>query len=1731
MKKIKSLKTKFIITASTLGVFALTSAAIVACTNNGNQTNSTISVANISHSNIKTNEATITVELNNPNPLSTLVLEYEDGSGDKKTATAAARSKSYVFRLNNLTPNTTYKISKLEYKANDVAQVLSLSNLSNDLLGFKTEDQQTSQPEDPSKPEDPVLTPIQPQPGDSQPNPGNTTPTPQPTPPNETKEPSDDFVISSISHLNSTHNTLNLSINFSNNQLLDANNKTFEVTLNSNIKKTFNHYNVNDNKLDIAFDNLAAQTNYEVTSVKLNNKELDLSKLSNKTFQTQQQPTTSISDNFAISSISTANVKGDSLDFHINFSSNRLANSNNKFFEITLSDGTILRTSTYTENSPSLVLTARNLRPNTQYKVQSVKLNNKELSLPQSNQTATTTNESSAIVSAISFTNKNHNSVTINIQFDEQTLSGSGVLVLSSNSTPKNINYSISNRRATINLNDLQPSATYNISSLTLNNLNINLNNTVNKSFTTDAQPQTPPPTNQVQNDDFVISNISTEQLNSDSAILKVEFSKFVLKDNTRKTFEVTFNPQKSESSTNYVAGSNHIFIPLTNLTPNTTYTLATIKLNSQTLNYTSTFSFTTSSQISNLGASSVVVNNITQTSAQPTINFNKMIEGTKNLKLNYKNQRTNEQTSVSKSITQQPQVVFDLNGLTPNTPYELINIDIDGQIINLSNFSNRIFSTKGDSQNQPVLNSSIDFTKMDSFATYEEQAKKLYTNNNLELSAITKTTNTSQNKTYLVFEVSKIPQKKFKDFTFNYNNKDYSVKYDGNSAKFYALVDANSNGTISNIKYDNQDISFSGIITNNSNSPQTNLSNASLNSVSVSGENLVVTISNGSLNTNDKYLVTLKPDVNTYLADVNLEATATSSTQLTINNYKSKVNQSYSKYYATSAFNINGGFEIDGNESAAVFFQWPTLSANISKIQFAKKNDATNTFEGSINLNVSNDLVDQLKDKYIKLSFLNKKQKEIAVPDSDYEKQLWGPIGQGFDYIDRNLRPENNRYVFLNYDELKSFKFNHLTEGIDWVLNKVDIVNKHNLQTVLNLDITNVTQTGLTVLNPTLETQTLSLNSGFSTNFYDSNNQQNTGSNNKTKESLDSEAKSDSPNLNLDWNYNNYRELNKHYLSYTQKLFDLYNDYSTFGRTNYEQYKDETVKKFVFNNNKNYNWGVVVENFDQKFYEHSSKDTYVIKKSLNNFNNLDQSKDAIINFNFFANPENTNLDFWFKNQNAYAVSFSLDYLKAQANQTIDNLEIDFVQNWSDIYYGHNNATDKNDIQKFSLETDGQTLKKLMNQRIKVKVSIINNELVFELKARNGVINDQIYLHNLSQEISTYIERAYNYLSIMYVEDANANNKLQYNNLNVDAKKLRVDGFLFEANNNFAPINKYPLLANEKFNVEVSTWRVTNNDLFNNETLKNVTARSIGINYGTGWMISKVKPNDPNDYKYYFGTNRHVPTIAWLSLSAPKDHNTKEDTSLYFSEFQEWPVNAKPIWEAKDNKRIDGSEVEAHPLPIHASNKKLRSGADLQIVEIDIKPVVDYYNNNKDRNPTDNKFKSAQHIYNWLQLKDIKVSNKGKYIKKDQFFTAYTSSFPHSTTSRSKGNIQMRHNYLSAFAWDNFGDYNYGRTDQIYFRGSFKDIDIEANYQFQPGSSGTGLYDDEGNFLSIHAGKVAYGGNGSYLLNSQRMNFMGDLNDYNDGSFAYMIQRRHRLWPKKYEMLNIFNEFIKPFEK
>ncbi|UWW00445.1 hypothetical protein NW064_04135 [Mycoplasmopsis felis] len=157
-----------------------------------------------------------------------------------------------------------------------------------------------------------------------------------------------------------------------------------------------------------------------------------------------------------------------------------------------------------------------------------------------------------------------------------------------------------------------------------------------------------------------------------------------------------------------------------------------------------------------------------------------------------------------------------------------------------------------------------------------------------------------------------------------------------------------------------------------------------------------------------------------------------------------------------------------------------------------------------------------------------------------------------------------------------------------------------------------------------------------------------------------------------------------------------------------------------------------------------------------------------------------------------------------------------------------------------------------------------------------------------------------------------------------------------------------------------------------------------------------------------------------------------------------------------------------------------------------------------------------------MTLKPNKISKKGRYIKGQSFVTLYASSFPGPRASGAR-NIQARFNYFAGIINEG-SDVDKGVTDIYTVMRTFKDTRSGDANQLGSGSSGTGFYDDEGNIYGIHIG---LGGlfSGGFILNSQRMNFMGELNDYNENSFAYKLQRNnivtkqiwitwyfHRIW-------------------
>ncbi|UWW00448.1 hypothetical protein NW064_04150 [Mycoplasmopsis felis] len=329
-------------------------------------------------------------------------------------------------------------------------------------------------------------------------------------------------------------------------------------------------------------------------------------------------------------------------------------------------------------------------------------------------------------------------------------------------------------------------------------------------------------------------------------------------------------------------------------------------------------------------------------------------------------------------------------------------------------------------------------------------------------------------------------------------------------------------------------------------------------------------------------------------------------------------------------------------------------------------------------------------------------------------------------------------------------FEFKNLTPGIQWKLRTIEIVHKHNLRPVTTFDINNINLLGNKILFEDINISNIVFQDAIGSSF---TNHANIGSSittvsemfNKQKDGND--YKLINKTGNLDFNYTNYVNLNKFYLKELQKKYHLFQE----GDYGYPKTAKEDTINYILGN-VNYNYGTIIENYAQKeFQESLDKTTYIIKKKLNNFKNLNADKEAIINFNFFASSNNINLSYWTNNQNAYGISFSYNKLNNSPNKTIDNIKIDFIQNWEELYKALFLGFENNKQARPTL-TD-QQLQDLINQRIKAKVSIINDELVIELKARTGVINKDIYIHNLSQTPSTFIEKAQNYTSIMYIDD------------------------------------------------------------------------------------------------------------------------------------------------------------------------------------------------------------------------------------------------------------------------------------------------------------------------------------------------------------------------------------------
>ncbi|MCV3743289.1 hypothetical protein OF377_00100 [Ureaplasma sp. ES3154-GEN] len=1653
-----------------------------------------LEIQNISISNITTNSADVRIKFVNSNKQLT---DFSLVVNDK-----TFRSNEYdpinqeiIFHLKNLQKNMKYELKTI------TANRLS-ANLSIYKSYFTTLNQQISKLEPKkSEPENPEVKPEQP----------------------STKN----YTISGID-TSSEQTTANIIFNF--NEAF-VGNENLTLVLKNNSDQTTIEKMINTSygtRQTFNFTNLVENTTYSLVSLKNQDKNINLNEFINWRFTTKEvesienheDPKDSIAkvDKFIVSNINASHITANSAVLTFSFSNYELANDANHNFSLVLNNQTYSIDDTYTPNSNNLTVEISNLKPNTTYNLNDLRLNNNSVSIDQNSFSFQTLQEleptpppsqpESEItyqIQSLGFSDLTINSARLNLTTNPSFTNKNLRVMLEADKRVETYDFHNTNEMI---FNDLEPDTTYTVVGLIIDGKEVDLENQ-SLNFTTlnnDSPLQNP---QSIENDNFTVNTINITNITNTSANVNIIFSNHELKDNSANKFVLTINNQTYEAF--YTPNTSSVSFDLKHLNKNTTYNLSALTLNTKNIPINDQIlSFTTTNEANN-SVDALYYTNINFEQANVVVRFKQPLDNDIIPELKYHKLGSNQEHSLTTfEVIDNQTYQFNLTSLLPGSQYVLDNITTQRTKIDFTNDQPLSFTTSFKKTNNDI---DIDISDMGSFAIYDKMVSEQKTTHDFRIKTIIGY-KFNDHINYLI-ELNE-PTKKQGLIKLVKNNKTYYQHFDGNGNIIVLQVsDVSENELV--INFDEQNIIVPVI--RYENASLISQTNTSLTSFNLDQTNNNLTLFLGNAIENSTYLITLKPDVNVSGADLQLAAKVINNRL--VFNHLDYLNPAYNRYVLTHIKSVNTNQIVSVAENQIITINNLSNYPTITKVKI-QKDSSTNVFYGTINFNWQQNQEKLFTGRYLRLTFIDKQQKETPV-DGQNDITRYGFYALGYGYLPRDKQPANLKYVYLNFDEFKQFKFDNLVEETTYELYKIELVNKYDLQPIHNFNFTSSHFIGLNLLTPRINQSNLAFTDAFGTNFMSNPQANSTVTSYATLKAYDM---SDATSYSIDFNYNNYRNLNRYYIYATQKFNQVYRfveDYSP---------KKRTVKEINFANNQKVNWGVVAENYNERqWQETDNRKKLTITKNLNNFINLNDQNDILMNLNFFASVKPINLDEWELNHFSYSLSFSYNQLKNAPSQTLDNVKIDFVQNWETMYKSINHLLDGNYAYRLTLDEDN--LEKILNDRISAKIVLKGNQLIITLTAKNGVMNKDLYIHNLSQSLSTYVDKANTFFSVMSIPKNNNDLVYESNQMkDIFTNVTDFKGYMYELRNHFVVLDDYDK-PNKKLGMEfaVSNWKTTNDPV--NKIHDDVIMRSIGLDFGTGWLISKVKPSDPNDYHYYIATNKHVPIDYSEALLAPKPHTSQTDTSYYHQRLGKWNLETEVVWEATANKKIDGTYATFanYQDGYESGNEYLQkmAGTDLQIAKINVKPLIDYYLAHKDQNSIDDTFKVTENVYNWINVnKNTKFSQQGRYIRPHTFATFYLSSFPGSLSYGTKHNIQMQHNFVGDFMRADYG--SYGLTLSYGFYNEFPTSTKDAEYQLQPGSSGTGIYDAKGDFIAIHAGKDA-GQNGAYILSTPRMNFMGELYDYNNHSFAYYIQRKHRLYPEKYDMLNVFYTFEKPFNK
>ncbi|WBP84308.1 hypothetical protein [Mycoplasmopsis edwardii] len=403
-----------------------------------------------------------------------------------------------------------------------------------------------------------------------------------------------------------------------------------------------------------------------------------------------------------------------------------------------------------------------------------------------------------------------------------------------------------------------------------------------------------------------------------------------------------------------------------------------------------------------------------------------------------------------------------------------------------------------------------------------------------------------------------------------------------------------------------------------------------------------------------------------------------------------------------------------------------------------------------------------------------------------------------------------------------------------------------------------------------------------------------------------------------------------------------------------------------------------------------------------------------------------------------------------------------------------------NEVALNDSEINGKYQVSLENNILKIKVKLENKQLSFdETDVPNKVYLDK---YNTLTMISYLVD-----------EDKDQNFSLGFDNYkNQIHPKISSNGDLFK---NYKSSQRLDASQN------------------NDKLFENIRKRVFVVGGGTSTMIAKVKPNDINDHRYYFLTNRHVSDILqtrWSNSRVMKKfmiHDFEDDKIS--SESNEISIDVEKdyfefnFWEAKDQTNRKG-----------ILKRDNTQNADISISIIDIQPILQRA---KNKNMT----RIISYFESWKDLKPLKLSKATKFIESGSNISLSLASFPQDNYAGFMGRRYREHiiNNIDYMVLSDqapeYAKYGHFKSFALSDRGFPQKLDLTS------GASGSLVYDKNGDIVAVFMQNIDDNNYGFGLLASHEFDYFGYETTNNPNSFKHKLEAKIKENPNRFEMIEL----------